>query len=66
MAGKFLTMLSLGEKLDFRGSNQVKTNSARAWVARAGLRKYWRGRTWLVREADVEKALAGEPVKVQS
>jgi len=34
--------------------------AANKWIARNGVRRYWRGRAALVKRADVDAVLAGE------
>lgn len=50
-------MATLAVQLDYQGKHA--TNSARKWAIRRGLPRYWRGRTWLVNQADVDAALKG-------
>jgi hypothetical protein len=53
----YITMRTLGEKLDFRGPN--KTISALKWVKRRSIPKKWRGNGWVVAADDVEASLSG-------
>lgn len=58
----YLTVRSLADYLDYRGTDRGKQSAARHWVERTGCPKYWRGRAWVVKASDVDRILAGETV----
>lgn len=55
-----LTFADLAEYLGYRG--KARNEAARKFALRHGLPKQWRGRAWLVKRADVDRVLAGEPI----
>lgn len=58
-AGEYLTTRELAAYLGYRGKRAQ--GAAQKFVARAGLRRYWRSaRVSLVRRADVDAVLAGK------
>lgn len=57
---RLVTMAGLAELLDFRG--RCRGNSARKWVLRHGLPRWFRGKGFLVRVSDVERVLSGEGI----
>ena len=56
----YLTVASLADYLDFKGTPRGKQAAARAWMTRTGIPKYWRGKCWVVKVTDVDKCLRGE------
>lgn len=54
----YMTTPELAEYLRFTGPNGYI--AANKWIARNGVRRYWRGRAALVKRSDVDAVLAGE------
>jgi len=57
-ARPYLTMAKLADYLGgFKSAHPEK--SARKWVERTGIQKFWRGKAWVVHPDDVDAVLAG-------
>ena len=53
--------LTLRQAADYLGySGKAKREAARKFVERNGVPKWWRGRAWLVKPEDLDRALRGE------
>ena len=63
VAPVYMTTPELAEYLRYLGPNgHIAANK---WIARNGVRRYWRGRAALVKQADVDAVLAGERATVE-
>lgn len=58
----YLTVKALAEYLGYTGTPRGKASAARDWVTRTGVKKYWRGKVWLVKPDDVDAVLSGQQV----
>jgi len=57
----YMTLKRLADYLGYEGeSERGRASAAAGFVERTGLKKYWRGKAWVVHPDDVDKALAGE------
>lgn len=59
----YMTTPELAEYLRFIGPNGYI--AANKWIARNGVRRYWRGKAALVKQAEVDAVLAGEQQTVE-
>lgn len=59
-ARNYLTTAQLADYLGYSGTPRGKSMAAKAWMDKTGIRKYWRGKTWLVHPDDVDRCLRGE------
>jgi hypothetical protein len=57
VTGELMTLRQVGEYLAYEPKRARE--SARKFVERNGLRRFWRGGAWLVRRADVDAVIEG-------
>jgi hypothetical protein len=53
----YLTLTHAADYLGYAG--KAKREAARKFVTRHGVPKFWRGRAWLVKPEDLDRALRG-------
>lgn len=54
----YLTLREAADYLGYRG--KAKKEAARKFVDRTSVPKFWRGRQWLVKPEDLDRALHGQ------